>query len=90
MTVEIVQQRHGKNFKAAIEFNVFHVHIDSITSSKKFFEFIRIVSDHLAFLTSASFFRIAAMVISITYLGTFGLIPIGIFWLLHLIIGYRQ
>ena len=76
--------------KAAIEFNVFHVHIDSITDSKKFFEFIQIVFDHIAFLTTSSLFRIVSVLLSVTYFGTFGLIPPAVFWIVHLIIGYKK
>ena len=76
--------------KAAIEFNVFHVHIDSITDSEKFFEFLRIVFDHIAFLTTSSLFRIVSVLLSVTYFGIFGLIPVAIFWIVHLLIGYKK
>ena len=76
--------------KAAIEFNVYHVHIDSITDSRKFCDFIRTICDHIAFLTTSTCFRIASIVMAITYLGTFGSVPIAIFWIVHLIIGYKK
>ena len=75
--------------KAAIEFNVFNVHMDYITNSEMFFQFIRIICDHITFLISSSFFRIASIVMAITYLGSFAFVPIAIFWIVHLIIGYK-
>ena len=52
--------------------------------------FVRKVVDHLPFLTTAGYFRIAASVLFITYLGTFGFIPIGVFWISLLFIGYKK
>ena len=66
------------------------VHIDNITSAKKYMSFVRKVVDHLPFLTTAGYFRIATSVLFITYLGTFGFIPIGVFWISLLFIGYKK
>ena len=66
------------------------VHIDNITNAKKYMSFVRKVVDHLPFLTTAGYFRIAASVLFITYLGTFGFVPIGVFWISLLFIGYKK
>ena len=46
--------------------------------------------DHLPFLSVASFFRIASLALLLTYFNSFGFIPIAIYWIGTLIIGYTR
>ena len=64
--------------------------LDNITTTERFMRFVRKVVDHLPFLTTAGYFRIASSILFITYLGTFAFIPIGIFWITLLFIGYQK
>ena len=41
------------------------------------------VVDHLPFLLTSVTFRVFAIIISVTYLNSFGFIPIGVFWLVR-------
>ena len=76
--------------KAMIDINIIRVHIDNITSTQKFMQFVLKVVEHLPFLWIAAYFRIISTVLFMTYLGTFGLVPIGIFWITLLFIGYHK
>ena len=77
--------------KAMIGFNIIQVHVDKIVDSKKFFKkFVGCFICHLPFLATGAYFRIAFCTISYTYLGNFAILPIGLFWIANLIIGYRH
>ena len=77
--------------KAMIEFNISQVHVDKIGNSKKFFKiFVGSCARHLPFLASGAYFRTAFCILSYTYLGNFALLPIGMFWIANLVIGYRH
>ena len=77
--------------KAMIEFNISQVHVDKIGNSTKFFKkFVGSCARHLPFLASGAYFRTAFCILSYTYLGNFALLPIGMFWIANLVIGYRH
>ena len=76
--------------KAMIELNISQVHVDKIENSKAFFKkFVGCCLCHFPFLAAGAYFRITSCTISYTYLGNFALVPIGIFWIANLFIGYR-
>ena len=76
--------------KSMIEFNITQVHINEINDSTRFFKFIGCCLYHLPFLSTAAYFRISFSVLSVMYLGNFASIPIGLFWIANLNIGYRH
>ena len=76
--------------KSMIEFNIIQVHINEIKDSTRFFKFIGCCLYHLPFLSTAAYFRISFFVLSVMYLGNFAVIPIGLFWIANLTIGYRH
>ncbi len=71
------------------QFCFIYFSFQGINTSKKCWDFCKIVFDHLPFLSTASFFRISVMAMLITYLNLFGFVPIGIYWIGTLVIGYK-
>ncbi len=75
--------------KATMEFNVMRMHVAEVSSWSKSFTCFRLYTNHVAFLASAAFFRCASIIAIVTYLNTYGLLPILIFWILSFVINQR-
>ena len=76
--------------KAAVEFNIIRVHIENIKDCSKFSKFLVIVSDYMPYFAVSTYFRIGSIILFTTYLNTYGLLPVFLFWMSNLIIGYRR
>lgn len=76
--------------KAAVEFNIIRVHIENVKDCVKFSQFLVIVSDFMPFFAVSTFFRIASICLFTTYFNTYGFIPVFLFWIANLFIGYRR
>ena len=69
----------------------FHTDImQEVTSGKKMLQSLKIISDHLPFLACSGFFRITTIALLLTYLNTFALAPVALYWLSCVAIGYRR
>ena len=78
-------------FKALIEFNIVNVHVSDINEFYKLKWLLLSFMDHLTYFATTAVFRIMALVLLFTYLGTFaGFIPIVIFMLVNLVYGYYK
>jgi hypothetical protein len=64
--------------------------LQGIKDSEKCWKFCGIVFNHLPFLSTASFFRIASMAILITFFNSYGFAPVGVYWIGTLFIGYKR
>ena len=75
--------------KASLELNIIRVHVEEVSSWKKAVLYFRSISDHLAFISAETYFRIVSILVCVTYLNTFGFLPIAVAWIGSIIIGQR-
>ena len=71
------------------EFNLVQVHLDEIVDLKHLFKFVGCCMCHVPFLLTGTYFRLSFAVLSAAYLDKLGLIPILIFWIANVAIGYK-
>lgn len=76
--------------KAIIDFNIIRVHIEDVSSARKVLQSVELILSHLPFLASAAFFRVATVIVLLTYVNAFAFLPVAIFWFCCLAIGYRR
>merc|ERR1719412_1172359 len=77
-------------FKAAISLNVIRIHTRAVTNANQFWDFMVKVCDHLPFLAATSFFRISAITLCLTYINIWAILPIALYWISNLFVGYRK
>ena len=62
----------------------------AVTNANQFWDFMVKVCDHLPFLAATSFFRISAITLCLTYINIWAILPIALYWMSNLFVGYRK
>ncbi|XP_059083079.1 uncharacterized protein LOC131880454 [Tigriopus californicus] len=75
--------------KAVVELNLIGIHVSCITTWSKAKELMSLVLDFLPFLFLGTGFRIAAILVLLSYLNMFAFLPIAVVWLVTVIVNLR-
>ncbi len=75
--------------KSLVEFNIIGTHIEEVSNFAQFARFCRHCIDHLPFFATSLIFRLTSMALCLTYFNELGLVPVAIFWLVNVVMGYN-
>ncbi len=73
-----------------MEFNIIRMHVENVKTCEKMWQFLVKVAEHLPFYACSLYFRLTSIALFLTYLNEFGFLPIVLFWIANLIIGYMK
>ena len=70
--------------------HLWQIFFQAVTNANQFWDFMVKVCDHLPFLAATSFFRISAITLCLTYINIWAILPIALYWISNLFVGYRK